>query len=93
MPTATTRDVVLTCTTDGCGTAEAMPHQLVDPDDDATTYKAACEWRQSKWRDGWRWLGSLRLMSCPACPPLVIVGKSGEHLAGPGLRAGVGHAA
>lgn len=31
------------------------------------------------WEAGWRWLGSLSLVSCPECPPVVIE-KDGRHV-------------
>ncbi|MFE9437034.1 hypothetical protein [Streptomyces sp. NPDC006640] len=36
------------------------------------------------WDAGWRWLGSLGLYSCPACPPVVVVDEMGAHKVGPG---------
>ncbi|MGW7090046.1 hypothetical protein ACWGH2_42055 [Streptomyces sp. NPDC054871] len=37
------------------------------------------------WDKGWRWLGTLKLFSCPDCPPLLIVDEQGRHVRGPGL--------
>lgn len=31
------------------------------------------------WRQGWRWIGSQSLFSCPGCPPVLIVGADGKH--------------
>lgn len=36
------------------------------------------------WAAGWRWLGTLDLFSCPACPPVVVVDENGRHRRGPG---------
>ncbi|MGA5822158.1 hypothetical protein ACPC54_30365 [Kitasatospora sp. NPDC094028] len=83
MAFTTSRDVVLSCSS--CGAVEVLPPELVDPDDERATYKAACTWHKSKWAAGWRWLGSLNLYSCPACPKL-LVEKDGVHVAGPGLQ-------
>lgn len=38
------------------------------------------------WAAGWRWIGSVSLFSCPACPP-VVVERDGQHQRGPGQRA------
>ncbi|MFF0754351.1 hypothetical protein [Streptomyces sp. NPDC004267] len=32
------------------------------------------------WDAGWRWLASLGLYSCPACPPVVVVDEHGRHV-------------
>ncbi|MFD7763620.1 hypothetical protein [Streptomyces microflavus] len=40
---------------------------------------------QILWDQGWRWLGSRNLFSCPDCPPVITVDKQGRHTAGPGL--------
>ncbi|MFD4412468.1 hypothetical protein [Streptomyces sp. NPDC058475] len=33
-----------------------------------------------RWDEGWRWLGSLGMFSCPACPPVVVVDELGRHV-------------
>ncbi|MEU3704675.1 hypothetical protein AB0E82_20600 [Streptomyces anulatus] len=47
---------------------------------------ADVQWRPL-WDEGWRWLGSQDLYSCPACPPVLVVDEQGRHVAGPGLTA------
>lgn len=44
------------------------------------------------WDKGWRWLGSLKLFSCPDCPPVVVVDQQGRHKLGPGAGDATGHA-
>ncbi|WP_428957842.1 hypothetical protein [Streptomyces sp. cg35] len=39
------------------------------------------------WDAGWRWLGSLRVFSCPACPPVVLVDADGRHRRAPAVQA------
>lgn len=38
------------------------------------------------WDEGWRWLGSANLFSCPDCPPMVEVDEQGYHRRGPGAE-------
>lgn len=39
------------------------------------------------WDQGWRWLGSLDLYSCPSCPPVVLDDEHGAHHAGAGVQS------
>lgn len=39
------------------------------------------------WDAGWRWIGSLNLFSCPACPPVIVVDEQGRHRRGLGAEA------
>jgi hypothetical protein len=39
------------------------------------------------WEQGWRWIGSQDLFSCPPCPPVIVVTKDGRHQRGPGPQA------
>ncbi|MGW2496218.1 hypothetical protein ACWCV2_17170 [Streptomyces pseudogriseolus] len=54
-----------------CGTAVPKP--------------APCQWAP-RWDEGWRWVGSLGLFSCPDCPPILVVDEVGRHLRGPGME-------
>jgi hypothetical protein len=45
---------------------------------------APCQWAPL-WAQGWRWIGSLALFSCPACPP-VVLDENGRHRLGPGAQ-------
>ncbi|MDJ0464962.1 hypothetical protein [Streptomyces sp. H27-C3] len=38
------------------------------------------QWRPL-WDEGWRWIGSQNLFSCPACPPVILVDEQGRHRA------------
>ncbi|WP_282795796.1 hypothetical protein [Streptomyces sp. CC224B] len=35
------------------------------------------------WDAGWRWIGP-DLISCPACPPVLVIDTRGRHRRGPG---------
>jgi hypothetical protein len=35
------------------------------------------------WDAGWRWIG-VDLMSCPDCPPVILIDVQGRHHRGPG---------
>ncbi|MFE1206427.1 hypothetical protein ACFW5V_32590 [Streptomyces sp. NPDC058762] len=37
------------------------------------------------WAEGWRWIGSQNLYSCPACPPVIVVDEA-RHVGGPGIE-------
>jgi len=39
------------------------------------------------WEQGWRWIGSQDLFSCPPCPPVIMVTADGRHQRGPGAGA------
>ena len=39
------------------------------------------------WDEGWRWIGTWELFSCPDCPPVVTVTTDGRHQLGPGAAA------
>ncbi|MFJ3221340.1 hypothetical protein ACIPLC_36155 [Kitasatospora sp. NPDC086801] len=81
MHPSTLRNIAVTCST--CEATDAMPTDLVDPEDEGATYRASCQWRRSLWHEqGWRWVRGRT--SCPRCPAL-IVEVDGAHVAGPGL--------
>jgi hypothetical protein len=62
------KPMTVTCTTDDCGTTANLP-------DDRD--------HSGLWDAGWRWIG-LGCISCPACPPVIVVDDQGRHHAGPG---------
>lgn len=47
---------------------------------------AAGQWA-GRWEEGWRWIGSQNLYSCPTCPPMILVADDGTHHTGPGVEA------
>jgi hypothetical protein len=51
--------------------------------------KPAAQWKPL-WEAGWRWIGSWKLHSCPACPPVIVVDEQGRHRLGPGAQGRTG---